>query len=550
MTASPDPAPPGTEQPALPGAERWFLTSAERGNPATGVDRRRGTGQAWTQGNQVGALVHGRAYYERLRPELTGLRPGDLIHFSDWRGDPDQRLDGPGTELGPLLAGLAERGVQVRGLVWRSHHSKAFSEAEALHLAGMVNRAGGEVLLDERVRGPGCHHQKLVAIVHDGRADQDVAFVGGIDLCHGRGDDERHLGDPQPIPMNPRYGPRPPWHDVQLEVRGPAVGDLVYSFRERWEDPTPLDHRNPVRRRIARRARQPRRPSPLPPMGPEPPPRGPHAVQVLRTYPAKHPRLPFAPRGERSIARAYAKAVDRARRLIYVEDQYLWSREVARVIADALARNPGLRVIALVPRHPENPGRTAGLPEWVGRRQALDLLREAGGGRVAVYDLENEHGCPVYVHAKACVIDDVWAAVGSDNLNRRSWTHDSELACAVLDARRDRREPADPAGLGDGARVFARELRLTLWREHLGRAAGHDEDLLDPDRGFAAWQEAAARLDAWARDGRRGPRPAGRVRPHRPASVPAWTAWWAAPVYRMLVDPDGRPLRLRLTRSL
>ena len=38
-------------------------------------------------------------------------------------------------------------------------------------------------------------------------------------------------------------------------------------------------------------------------------------------------------------------------------------------------------------------------------------------------DLENHQGLPVYVHAKICVIDDVWAAVGSDNFHTRSWTH-------------------------------------------------------------------------------------------------------------------------------
>ncbi len=50
------------------------------------------------------------------------------------------------------------------------------------------------------------------------------------------------------------------------------------------------------------------------------------------------------------------------------------------------------------------------------------------------------------MHAKVCVVDDVWCSVGSDNFNRRSWTHDSELSCAVLDSRRDGRAPQDPAG--------------------------------------------------------------------------------------------------------
>ena len=88
------------------------------------------------------------------------------------------------------------------------------------------------------------------------------------------------------------------------------------------------------------------------------------------------------------------------------------------------------------------------------------MCKAAARDRVHVFDVENHEGTPVYVHAKVCVVDDVWASVGSDNFNRRSWTHDSELSCAVLDETRDEREPTDPAGLGDGARVFARDLRL------------------------------------------------------------------------------------------
>jgi phosphatidylserine/phosphatidylglycerophosphate/cardiolipin synthase-like enzyme len=51
-----------------------------------------------------------------------------------------------------------------------------------------------------------------------------------------------------------------------------------------------------------------------------------------------------------------------------------------------------------------------------------------GNERVAVYSPENEAGTPICVHAKVCVVDDTWSIVGSDNFNRRSWTHYSELS--------------------------------------------------------------------------------------------------------------------------
>jgi phosphatidylserine/phosphatidylglycerophosphate/cardiolipin synthase-like enzyme len=527
-------------------AAQWFLGVDERGNPHTDIDRARGDGRAWTDGNVVTPLVHGATYFSRLLDALTGLRSGDFVLFTDWRGDADERLGGvEGTELGKVLIGLLERGADVRGLVWRSHPDDAhLSEEEAIHLAQVVNEAGGEVLLDERVRRAGSHHQKLVLVRHPGREEEDVAFAGGIDLCHGRRDDERHPGDPQAIALDERYGDTPGWHDIQLEIRGPAIGDLARTFRERWDDPTPLDHRNPWRARIARIAREPRRAKRLPPSPVAPGPTGPHSVQVLRTYPSKRPPYPFAPDGERSIARAYRKAFERARRLVYIEDQYLWSAAVAETLARALEAQPELRVIALVPRFPERGGRFSEPPELIGHQQAVDRVRRAGGERVAVYDLENDEGEPVYVHAKACIVDDVWAAVGSDNFNLRSWTHDSELSCAVVDERRDQREPLDPAGMGDGARVFARELRLHLAGEHLGRSPA-DPDLVDPARAFDAWRETAQALEEWYRGGSQGPRPPGRVRHHQPERVRRRDRWWARPIYRLVVDPDGRPRHLR-----
>ncbi|MBI2710842.1 MAG: phospholipase [Actinobacteria bacterium] len=527
------------------GCESWFLTAEQRGNPATTIDDDR-DGRAWTDGNRAEPLVDGHAYFARLHEVLCRLRAGDWVHLTDWRGDCDERLNGPGTEIGPLLAELAERGVHVRGLLWRSHPLRMhLSEGENLRMAHLVNHAGGEMLLDERVRRAGSHHQKLVLVRHPHREDDDLAFVGGIDLCHGRNDGGEHAADPQAADLSAPYGEQPPWHDVQLELQGPAVADVALTFRERWEDPTALDHANPLRWAFARLAHQPRRPQPLPPMPARPAVAGSCSVQVLRTYPAKHPAFPFAPEGERSIARAYHKAFARARSFIYLEDQYLWSDAVADLLEAALGRAPDLRLLAVVPRHPERDGRLSGPPSRVGQQEVIDRLRRAGGDRVAVYDLENRGCRPIYVHAKACVVDDVWAIVGSDNLNMRSWTHDSELSCAVLDERLDPREPADPGGMGDGARIFARDLRLRLWREHL--AAPTDDGLLDPVAGFDAWRRAARAIDAWHAARRRGPRPPGQPRVHEPGRLGWWTATWARPLYHAFFDPDGRPREMRGT---
>ena len=186
----------------------------------------------------------------------------------------------------------------------------------------------------------------------------------------------------------------------------------------------------------------------------------------------------------------------------------------------------------------------------LGHAEALAMVREAGGDRVQVLDVENLQGLPVYVHAKLCVVDDVWAAVGSDNFNTRSWTHDSELTAAVVDSERDQRAPTDPGGLGDGARRFARELRLTMLREHLG--IDEDDDLLDPVRAADTVRKSAAELDAWHDGGRHGPRPAGRLRSHpigKEGKLPARHRWFTAPIYRSFLDPDGRPLDMRLRRT-
>src|SRR5690606_19538202 len=128
--------------------------------------------------------------------------------------DPDERVRDDGTTVSQVLTSAARRGVRVKGLVWRSHlDSLQFSRAENRDLSTDVNDAGGEILLDQRVRPIGSHHQKFVVVRYEDRPADDVAFVGGIDPAHSRRDDASHSGDPQTQRFSAEYGDTPAWHD-------------------------------------------------------------------------------------------------------------------------------------------------------------------------------------------------------------------------------------------------------------------------------------------------------------------------------------------------
>ena len=118
-------------------------------------------------------------------------------------------------------------------------------------------------------------------------------------------------GDPQVMEFPSTYGPRP------AVARHPGRGPRPGRPRPRAHVPRALvRQQRPGRPEPAAAAVRPR----LPRGRDDRPPaaraaagrrrrrRGTHAVQVLRTYPARLRRYPFAPHGERSIAHAYRRA--------------------------------------------------------------------------------------------------------------------------------------------------------------------------------------------------------------------------------------------------
>jgi len=389
-------------------------------------------------GNRLTPLVDGQEAMRAMYEAMGNARESILL--AAWFVTPNMRMirppddpyDPPGGKGGPdaflsLMARKADE-VDARILIWSGALAGKLSHRHVEKARRTLEQANPRlrVRVDGRERLSHCQHQK--ALVVDGR----VAFVGGLDVTSfdaDRWDVQAHTF---------RQGRN--WHDLHWRLEGPCVADVAANFAQRWNAVAPDD---PVA--------LPPAPSPL---------RGGVDAQVLRTIPKGD--YAFARQGVFGIAYAYRRAIARAERFIYLENQYLWSPEMTDALCDALRR--GVRVVMVLPAHP-NVGKSDT------DRHVEELLRaDAGRGAFRPYTLYTSCRAarrprykyrPVYVHAKAGIVDDAWATVGSANLNGRGMATDSELNVATT----------------DGASI--RALRRRLWAEHLGCAEGELEGV-DP----------------------------------------------------------------------
>jgi phosphatidylserine/phosphatidylglycerophosphate/cardiolipin synthase-like enzyme len=67
----------------------------------------------------------------------------------------------------------------------------------------------------------------------------------------------------------------------------------------------------------------------------------------------------------------------------------------------------------------------------------------------------------VFIHAKIVLIDDVFASIGSTNMNRRSMFHDGEISAQIV-----------PGRLRAAAANPVRDMRCRVWADHLGIPPG------------------------------------------------------------------------------
>lgn len=441
-----------------------------------GADDRLGGRAPVRDGNRVDVLIDGEESLPAVAEAIR--RAKSHVHLANWHASADFRLTRePGSPtLRELLAEAAGRGVEVRVLLWAGPPVPAFQPSRKLakdEQRKFTEGTGVRCVLDARERTLHCHHEKIVVV------DDAVAFVGGVDFTALEGD--RH--------DSPEHPPRPiGWHDLMARLEGPAVADVAVHFRRRWTE-------------VAGEAL----PEPAVPA-----PAGPSRVQLQKTVP--NGTYDFLPKGEFTILDGYLRALRSARRLVYLENQFLWSPEIAEVLLGKLKNPPAedFRVVLLLPRKPSNGSDTT--------RGQLGRLLDADDGHhrllaATISAHDGDESAPVYVHAKLGIVDDEWLTIGSANLNEHSLFNDTEVNLATDDPE------------------LARTTRLRLWAEHLGHPVSELEKRTPADVVDTLWRPLAQEQ---AERERRGER-----RTHRLVLLPGTSrrsARLQGPLRGLLVD--------------
>lgn len=194
------------------------------------------------------------------------------------------------------------------------------------------------------------------------------------------------------------------WHDLMVELNGPAVASLENEFRRQWAHAglfgdlayTVALLSGPkgdegAATRGKRQTNKTTGPCPSPPV-PRPSTLDPGTS--VRLLPTKTAWKPFSA--------AVQGALRRARSYVYVENPYLFDKRVILSLVKARERGVDVRIV---------------LP-------CVNDFKAGGRGNVVIANYLLEHGVRVYfypgmTHVKALLVDD-WACIGSGNLNHLS----------------------------------------------------------------------------------------------------------------------------------
>ena len=387
-------------------------------------------------------LVDGADYFAAVRAAVARARHS--VFILGWDIDTDIRLvpqqsdDGWPQALGPFLQEVVRRNRELRMYVlcWDFAMLMA-GDRRWFPLYKLGWRAGPHprlrFRLDARHPPSGSHHQKVVVV------DDAVAFVGGLDLTHGRWDTREHRRE-QPHRLDVQGRQARPNHDVQAIVDGDAARALGRLCRERWA-------------RLGERTIPVGAPASHDPW---PPQLRPEITDLPVAIARTDPGWPSGAAVE-EIRQLYMDAIGAARRTLYLENQYFSSSVVGNAL-EARLRAPEPPDILVVSRLTEE--------GWLESR-TMGALRGRLHARLQAADTHGHYRLLypcipgldaaqlLNIHSKVLVMDDELCSVGSANFNNRSMGFDTECNLAI------------EAGGDERIRRVIAGLRNRLLAEHL-----------------------------------------------------------------------------------
>jgi len=323
-------------------------------------------------------------------------------------------------------------------------------------------------------------HGKIAVI------DAKKAYIVGSPLIQGYYDGQTHrIDEPRRgIKSFSEHTDASPLHDVSASIEGPAVDAINNTFLTLWNHigsaAAPTPHQPPASTNAT--------------------------IQIVRTVPGN--LLSAVPKGETGILEAYLRAFREAQDFIFLDNQYFTEPMIGNALAAALNNKPNLQVIMVVNPRVDIPLYNTFQPNLI--NQMLGSLTPSARSRIGLFTLWSHEPTPapqrilrIYSHAKVGVVDDKWATIGSANLDGVSLRLSQHIIPPVT--ARDRLEER---GIEFNALIFnnvdglpsspiPRQLRRTVWAEHLGYSNVNHPDLQNPPAGgwLALWQKwAAAKL--------------------------------------------------------
>jgi phosphatidylserine/phosphatidylglycerophosphate/cardiolipin synthase-like enzyme/outer membrane protein OmpA-like peptidoglycan-associated protein len=405
---------------------------------------------ALRRGNAVRYLIDGKETFESMVHAIRTAHNSDhyIYMLNGWQLVDDFELI-PGnktTTFTQLMIDASALGVQIRAMLWAKPGGGNLLQTRRINKLKTGAAIRDDETLDHVIGG---HHQKILVVKG---TDGLIGFCGGIDINKDR---IAVVGGTTGEPL----------HDVHARIVGPSSWDVLQTFIRRWDHHP--DHASIDKQQGDLLGRRERVPAALSSAAPG---TGSSVAQtcsvvIARTF---NPvtKGSTAPR-ERDIRDLLLAGIRNAQRFIYIEDQYLLSIDAAKALNAAVPRLA--HVTILIPGSEA----TGGVPcIWKYRKDFIDTLTAGLSptdlAKARVFQRVSKpithpptFGWHTYIHAKTWVFDDELSAIGSANVNRRGWEHDSEAEAFTFD---------DSVPVGSGL-TFSQKQRMDLWAEHLGLPA-------------------------------------------------------------------------------